>query len=131
MDIPGYKSIVINRKITKKGGLGFCVSCNLAAVRRDDLSTNVERVLESLFKKLTTSSKEKIIIDEIYRSPSGSTKQFMEILYNVLGEVLSEKSQIILMGDLNVDMMHTSSSQACDVLVLVVSNQVNSLYKYP
>ena len=62
-----------------------------------------------------------IIIGEIYRFPKGPTKKSMEILENVLGKVLSEKSEIILMGDFNIDMMDTFSSQACDILALVIS----------
>ena len=90
MDIPGYNSIFLNRKIAKKGGgIGFYVLSSLAVVRRVDLSINIERVFEFLFIELATSSNEKIIIGEIYRSLSGSMKQFMEILEIVLGKVLS------------------------------------------
>ena len=90
------------------------------------MSTNVERVFESLFIELATSSNKKIIIGEIYRSPSVSTKQFMVILENVLGKVLYEKAEIILMGDFNVDMMDMSSSQACDILALVISSRLTA-----
>ena len=58
-------------------------------------------------------------------------KQFMEILEIVLGNVLSEKAEIILMVDFNVDMMDISSSQACDILALVISSGLTACINIP
>ena len=55
----------------------------------------------------------------------------MEILEIVLGKVLSEKVEIILMGDFNADMMDMSSSQACDILALVISSGLTPCIHIP
>ena len=49
LDIPGYMSIFLNRKMGKKGGLGFYIQYNFQAVLRHDLCINNEKIFESLF----------------------------------------------------------------------------------
>ena len=121
LDIPGYMSIFLNRKTAQKGGLGFYIRNNFHAVLRHDLCTNNEKVFESLFIEVPINAKERIIIGEVYRSPSGSITQFMETLEGVLGKVFSEKSEVVLMGDFNLDLAEPSSRQASDLLSLLIS----------
>ena len=83
LDIPGYMSIFLNRKMDKKGGLGFYIQNNFQAVLRHDLCINNEKVFESLFTEIPINAKERATIGEVYRSPSGSTTEFLETLEDV------------------------------------------------
>ena len=88
----------------KKGGLGFYIQNNFQAVLRHDLCINNEKIFESLFIEIPINAKEGVIIGEVYRSPSGSATEFLEILEDVLRKVFAEKYEVILMGDFNLDL---------------------------
>ena len=100
----------------KKGGLGFYIQNNFQAVLRHDLCLNNEKIFESLFIEITINAKERVIIGEVYCSPSGSVTEFLETLEDVLRKVFAEKFEVILMSDFNLDLAKSSSRQASNLL---------------
>ena len=90
LDIPGYMSIFLNLKVGKKGGLGFYIKNNFQAG------------FSGFY--IPINAKKKVIIGEVYRSPSGSVIKFLETLDDVLRKVLAEKYEVILMGDFILDL---------------------------
>ena len=114
-------SIFLNRKMGKKGGLGFYIQNNFQAVLRHDLFINNEKVFESLFIEIPINAKDRVIIGEVYRSPSGSVTEFLETLDDVLRKVFAEKYEVILMGDFNLDLTKLSCRQPSNLLSLLIS----------
>ena len=84
LDIPGYTSNFIHRKGTRRGGLAIYTKSEYPVYINNQLTRNVEGVFESLFLEMLLPSQRKVIIGEIYQSPSGYVSSFMDILSDTL-----------------------------------------------
>ena len=79
LHLPGCKMEYLNRSRMAKGGLAVYVLEYLPYYVRHDLSRNEEGTFESIFIEIKTQAKT-LIVDNIYRSPSGSVPSLLQIL---------------------------------------------------
>lgn len=116
LDIPGYTSHFLHRKQMKRGGIAIYIRDTHTVQIRQDLTRNTEGIFESLFLEVWLSPNKKFIVGEIYRSPSGSTSQFMEHMAQVLELAQCKKNELILMGDFNINLSIPLTAEAADLL---------------
>ena len=67
---------------------------------------------------MSLPSQRKVIIGEIYRSPSGSVSSFMDILSDTLQLLEKQNHDVVFMGDFNINLSHPLASSAKDLLTL-------------
>ena len=115
LDLQGYKMERLNRQKMAKGGLALYISNNLPYSLRMDLSRNIEGVFESLFVDIKCGGKD-LIVGIIYRSPSGSIPLFLHTLNDLLDTILKQSTELIIMGDFNINLMDIKSSVSLDFL---------------
>ena len=108
----------MNRKDTRRGGLAIYTKSEYPVYINNQLTRNVEGVFESLFLEMSLPSRRKVIIGEIYRSPSGSVSSFMDILSDTLQLLEKQNHDVVFMGDFNINLAHPLTSSAKDLLTL-------------
>ena len=120
--IPGYhKFVQNNRSSTVGGGVGFYISEHLHFSIIDSLSIMEEKSFESLFLNVHVGHK-KIILGNIYRSPSNNHGTFSDTLKVVLEKVEKLRDPAIIMGDLNYNLLSTKNKH--------VSTSVDTFFEY-
>ena len=85
----------------------------------NQLTWNVKGIFESLFLELYGPSKKKILIGEIYRSPSGSVSVFRDILTQILQLIGNQNQDVIIMGDFNINMAFPLTNSSVDLLTIM------------
>jgi hypothetical protein len=100
-----------NRPKKKGGGVGFYVYKQLKFKSRNDLTKNLEDIIETKFIEITNNNGKSIIIGVIYRPPNSNFDQFQNTLNTILGKIDQENKLCYLMGDFNVDLF---KSESCD-----------------
>ena len=121
-NIEGYHPIVYKtRPDRNRGGIGLYVNAQLSFIPREDLSIFIPHVIESLFIEIQISSNKSIIVGVVYRPntpPRANFDQFSESLMNVMNIINNEHKQLMLMGDLNIDLLkfetHAKTSNFID-----------------
>ena len=101
------------------GGVGLWVQKSYTFESIDSLSIFIPRVFESQFIKVKTSKNKYLIFGNIYRpntAPLANTKQFNEILKDILNKLKSDPllknaEDIILVGDMNINLLNYSTHQ--------------------
>ena len=108
IDIPNY-SITRNDRTDKTGGgTAFYVRNGLPFRSRGDLqSSNIETCWIEIIRPKTKS----LFICSVYRSPNFNIQTFIENLRNDLSEI-QESSEVILLGDFNVDYQLRSTAKS-------------------
>ena len=113
--ILGYSKLEykLRRNCTQGGGVGIFIKSALKYSINVMSSIFIDRILESIFIEVTTKDNKKIIIGSVYRPsvnhPSLSTSeqynQFSEIFSNLLSSLTNEHSNVIIVGDFNLDVL--------------------------
>lgn len=75
---------------------------------RNDISTNVDGVIESTFIEIITSTGKNIIVSVIYRSPNNRFDTF-EIAMNDIHSVDNENKICYPIGDFNIHLLKSES----------------------
>lgn len=109
--LQGYLSEYCNRTSSSHGGAAIFISPTLPYKRRSDLHIVVDSC-ESVWIELDKpSSTGKLIIGTIYRSPSSSISEFFSSLYAVLETLSCERKNVVIVGDLNIDLLEDTSNR--------------------
>ena len=111
MTIPGFTFEKLNRVKGSGGGVGAYISDRLNYIRRTDLETPE---LELMWVEIIIKSSRNILIGVMYRPPDSSKylhEKFNEVLQNLLSLVCLERSEILLMGDCNVNYLSRSNNK--------------------
>ena len=125
-EIDGYEFISSHRTKGKRGGVGQYILKGIEFIRRDDLEL---REAESLWTEITLFNNKKIIMGTIYSSPvQRDVSNFYEDLDEILEELNRQKKKVILMGDFNLNLFHSSVKEYCRVLL---SNGYKCLTSFP
>jgi len=91
------------------GGLSIFVHKSINFVLRNDLNVN-ETDCESLCIEINNKATKNIIINSIYRKPSGNLKKFHTHLKTFLSKINITKKHVYLTGDYNLNLLnHTSN----------------------
>ena len=104
--IDGYNLTYSNKRLTSHGGLGFYINSNLEYIVRRDLDIQ-SNTFESLFIEVSISQT-KLLVINIYRPPRDNMVDFINdlgILLNMLRPLQTQYSNIIVMGDFNVNFL--------------------------
>jgi hypothetical protein len=114
--LEGYSHVFKHKTPNKNGGgLGFYIKSNLTTKIRKDLSIPCEHtsLFDCLFIEVQThSSHPSILIGNFYRSPSNQNGQlFIETLGPLIEKVLQENKQLVIMGDMNIDLLKLNSDR--------------------
>lgn len=74
--------------------------------------------IECIFVELRIPTlKHKVIVGVVYRPPHGSTARFSDYLYDVLNKISLEGQYCYVMGDFNIDLCKTNSSDFVNNIV--------------
>lgn len=122
VDLPNY-NFIRHDSITQAGGVGLYINNNVDYRIRDDLSLNNNNY-ENLWIEVTTSNREKnLILGIIYRHPHTNFSNFNDSLSETLNTITNENKQIIIMGDINIDLIKSDSHQPTgDYVDMLFSN---------
>ena len=99
-----------NRSKKKGGGVGFYVWKHLKFKSRNDLTKNLEDIIETKFIEITNDNGRNIIIGIIYRPPNNNFDQFQNT-FNTILEKIDRENKLCYLGDFNVDLF---KSESCD-----------------
>ena len=116
LELPGYNSKKIHRIKLSKRGLALYISDAIPYTVQHDLSKNIEGVLKSLFVEINPGKSGTLIIGEVYRSPSGSSLPFLQILCEILEAIQNQPSKTVVMGDFNFNLLDYEGSFPADFL---------------
>ncbi len=129
--ILGYQPLVHKlRNNHQGGGVGIYLKMGIKGKIDTKASVFHERIFESLIMELTLG-KTKIIVGSIYRpgtkhpnmSLSDQNNVFLELLSNCLDDLSLRKTDVFLLGDLNIDVLkYDNSYLASEYIDLLFSN---------
>lgn len=108
----GYNSEYCYREDSGHGGASIFVASSLSYRRRSDLSLDVlkcESVWIEFPETCFSQDAKKLVIGCIYRSPSSSLTDFCEALNKVLHTLSFERKNVVIMGDMNVNLLDTTT----------------------
>lgn len=110
-DLQGYGNFIFkNRQAddVNRGGVGIYIEDHFNFKQRSDLSIFIPHIIETIFVEIRHGNNKPIIIGCIYR-PNSPPKADLDIFVNTISEVInlikSENKEVILMGDLNIDLL--------------------------
>ena len=94
--------------------MGVCIYIKeqLNHKNREDLTTNIEDIFESVFIEICTPIGKNIIIGVIYRPPNNKFEIFENAMNELLNKIDRENKICYLMGDFNIDLLQ---SETCDI----------------
>ena len=130
LSIDGYQCIRQDRNLrntrkTKGGGLVTYVHDRHSDKIQElpELSITNSNC-EALWTKLTMPHSRDIIFCNIYRPPNGKIKTFLEYLEECLSSINTDKSDIFIMGDVNVDYSSKQTANYKKLSFFIKSNQL-------
>ena len=90
----------------KGGGVAIYVRNNLkfSETNFKHLNSN-SKDIESQWITISLPNSKPLLIGNIYRPPQGNVDAFIQVLENVLNEIDSNKFELYMMGDVNIDML--------------------------
>lgn len=116
---PSYCAEYCHRATSSYGGSAIFILSEIRYRRRHDLFLNVadcESVWIEIDKSSFVSDGRNTIFGSIYRSPSSSLPNFCSELNNLLHAATSENKNIIVMGDININILDSNSSSQHEYL---------------
>jgi exonuclease III len=98
---------------TQGGGVGIYVKSNISINLLPNYSVFTDKVIETIFVKITTSNKKNIFVGSICRSNSKYTSltenqqfvQFNNTLANILAKLSDPKQEVYIFRDFNIDLL--------------------------
>lgn len=114
---PSYSSEYCHRDNSNHGGAAIFISSELRFHRRFDLTLNVancESVWVEFHDSFFSQDKKNLIVGCIYRSPSSSVSAYCLALSDLLHKLTFEQKNVIIMGDININLLDTSNSLCND-----------------
>ena len=109
-NIDGYHCIHTPTESSAGGSLLY-ISKHYTQFPRHDLDTIMYqgKLLESTFAEISFAKKTNLIVGTIYRHPCMSVETFnREFLSPLLHKISSEKKQILLLGDFNINLLNST-----------------------
>ena len=106
-----YEYFGTNRADKRGGGVGLYVSKQLEYKNRNDLTKNIEDIIETKFIEIINSNGKNIIIGVIYGPPNRNFATFESAMNTILEKIDRENKLCYLMGDFNIDLF---KSESCD-----------------
>ena len=117
----------------KKGG-GTCIYINnkLDFSDNDFSRFNTSTInLEAQWVSILQKPNKTILIGNLYRPPQGNASECIDLLENILTSINADKIEIILMGDLNLDLHDNNIRPAKELLSTLKQLGLRQLIKEP
>ncbi|MFO0003632.1 MAG: endonuclease/exonuclease/phosphatase family protein, partial [bacterium] len=131
LSIPNYFPLecLVRHNNLQGGGVGMYFRETVQYRILKEQSVMFDKVYESIFAEVITSSKKKYLIGSIYRpgnhsnmTQSDQFTQFIELFANSLSDLTEIYERIYLFGDFNIDILKYSvSSQVAEYIDLLFS----------
>lgn len=116
LNLPGYESFFLNRSHRRGGGVLQLVSKQFACAVQPDFSE-----INADYEVITTQSENKLFA-VIYRPPNGNINRFFKFLETLLNFTITNKLQIIIGGDCNINLLgNTAASREFQILLTSLS----------
>ena len=106
-----YEYFGSNRLEKRGGGVCLYVSKELEYKIRNDLTKNIEDMIETKFIEIVNNNGKNIIVGVIYRPPNSYFATFESTMNTILEKIDRENKLCYLMGDFNIDLF---KSDSCD-----------------
>ncbi len=100
-----------NRTERSGVGVGIYVSNQLEYKIRNDLTENIEDIVETKFVEIVNNNGKNLIIGVIYRPPNRNFAAFENTMNTILQKIDRENKLCYLMGDFSIDLF---KSESCD-----------------
>ena len=117
----------------KKGG-GVCMYLNNKLDFSDMTYAHLNSSsidLESQWVAITQKPNKTILLGNLYRPPQGNIANCLESLENNLSNIDLHKIEVILMGDLNIDLLDMQNNSAKEIINLMKQLGLRQLIKEP
>ena len=119
---------------TPKRGGGVCMyirnnlhSSEVAYAHYNKSNKNVESQWVAIYQKPNKT----ILIGNLYRPPQGDIEKCIEYLDDVLSDIDLDKIEVILMGDLNIDILDTNKNAGKDLINMCKQHGLKQLINEP
>ena len=86
------------------GGVGLYVSNQLGFKIRNDLTKNLQDIIETVFIEILTNVGKNIIISVIYKPSNNRFNEFKDIIDEILENIDKQNKLCYLIGDFNIDL---------------------------
>jgi exonuclease III len=110
-NLENYEYLCSNRTTKRGGGVGLYILKQLEFKSRDDLTKNIENIIETKLTEITNNNGKNFIIGVIYRPPNSNFETFKNTLNTILEKIDKENKICYLMGDFNINLF---KSESCD-----------------
>ena len=107
--VPGYTLICSNRKHSKGGGTAILLQNGITFKRRTDIEIFREKEVESTIIGIVAKDGKKIVVCSMYRPPNTDPTHFITSMNSITSKSVSEKKEIILGMDHNLDLLKSGS----------------------
>ena len=120
-----YEYFGSNRQKKRGGGVCLYVSKQLEHKSRNDLTKNLEDIIETKFIEIINDNGKNLIVGVIYKPTSGDFPTFKNTMNTILEKIDRENKVCYLMGDFNIDLF---KSESCDYASQFVEQLFTSLF---
>ena len=125
VNIPGYVLINKNQTNSRGGGVAILLKDNIPYKKWDDITTMIEKEVESVYVKITCRNGTKLLLGSLYRAPNTNGKLFSEHIVEVLSRVKSRTPNMEIMLDHNHDLLKSDThKQMEEFLDLMVNSKM-------
>ena len=134
VNIPGYVLINKNRTNSRGGGVAILLKDNIPYKKRDDITTMIEKEVESVYAEIMCRNGTKLLLGNLYRAPNTNGKLFSEHVVEVLSRVKSRtpNMEIVLGMDHNHDLLKSDThKQMEEFLDLMVNSEMWPTITHP
>ena len=123
-----------NNSLPPKKGGGLCMyitnKLNFSNEKFAYLNSSTKD-LESQWVSISQKPNKTILLGNLYRPPQGDAKKCIEIIENKLSDINLQKTEVILMGDLNIDLMDSRNNIGKDLVNTMKQLGLRQLIKNP
>ena len=109
LNLNNYTLTHINNSKTNAGGTALYTSNSLKVTPRPDIQFEMDSVESSWCEIDNGNHNKTIVVGCIYRHPHNNLTVFTDQLNNIIRSINSNKQELFLCGDLNIDFMKVSS----------------------
>ena len=119
---------------SRGGGVAILLKDNIPYKKRDDITTMIEKEVESVYAEITCRNGTKLLLGSLYRAPNTNGKLFSEHVDEVLGQIKSRtpNMEIVLGMDHNHDLLKSDThKQTEEFLDLMVNSEMWPTITHP
>ncbi|XP_061139602.1 uncharacterized protein LOC133157239 [Syngnathus typhle] len=105
IDIEGYESYTLNRKVKRCGGVALFVDKNYKGKIVRSMSQAIDNIMECITIEIEMESSKNILVSCVYRCPGSCIETFSELLSGMYERKIYTK-MVYVYGDYNIDLLN-------------------------